>query len=194
MIANKTTIDKKKIVIINGATRKKGNTDIILERIGSNIERGIIIDQTNLREKIIGDCIGCFNCYTKNKCSITDDMAGIYKKINNSDILIFASPIYWWGVTGLMKIFIDRLYFYYSSNNKGLISGKKAIIVSPMDMNIDIYKLKIFKDFYNILFENLDIELVDDCILGNINKKGEILKKAEHLEKVNSLTANLSIL
>jgi multimeric flavodoxin WrbA len=46
--------------------------------------------------------------------------------------MVFASPLYWWGVTGLMKTFIDRLLFYYYSKNRSLISGKKAIIVTRM--------------------------------------------------------------
>ena len=118
-------------------------------------------------------------------------MKEIREEINKSDLLIFASPVYWWGVTGIMKIFIDRLYFYYSSINKKLIKRKKAIIVSPMNMNSDIHKLKIFIKFYDILFDNLDIELVDSYFFGNINEKGEFGRNSEYLRQVEYLGKNL---
>lgn len=179
------------VLILNGATRINGNTDLILKTIIESSENTEVkINQINLRKKKIADCIGCFQCHD-DKCSIKDDMEEIRKEINKSDLLIFASPVYWWGVTGVMKIFIDRLYFYYSPINKKLIKGKKAIIVSPMNMNSDIHKLKIFIKFYDILFNNLDIELVDSYFFGNINKKGEIATNSEYLRQVEYLGKNL---
>jgi multimeric flavodoxin WrbA len=118
-------------------------------------------------------------------------MVEIYDEINKSELLIFASPIYFWGVTGIMKTFIDRLYFYYSPFNKKLIAGKKAIIISPMNMNSDIHKLKIVIKFYDFLFDNLDIELVDTYFFGNINEKGEIGTNSEYLRQIDYLGKNL---
>ena len=179
-------------LILNGATRIHCNTDLILKTIIENSENTEVkINQINLRKKKIADCIGCFHCHEDDKCSIKDDMKEIREEINKSDLLIFASPVYWWGVTGIMKIFIDRLYFYYSPINKKLIKRKKAIIVSPMNMNSDIHKLKIFIKFYDILFDNLDIELVDSYFFGNINEKGEFGRNSEYLRQVEYLGKNL---
>ncbi len=188
----KSIFKENNVLILNGATRINGNTDLILKTIIEKSENTEVkINQINLRKKKIADCIGCFQCEDDDKCSIKDDMKEIREEINKSDLLIFASPVYWWGVTGVMKIFIDRLYFYYSSINKKLIKGKKAIIVSPMNMNSDIHKLKIFIKFYDILFDNLDIELVDSYFFGNINKKGEIATNSEYLRQVEYLGKNL---
>lgn len=188
----KEACNTNNVLILNGATRINGNTDIILKKIIEGSENTeVIINQINLRKKKIADCIGCFHCHDNNKCSIKDDMKEIREEINKSDLLIFASPVYWWGVTGIMKNCIDRLYFYYSPFNKKLIAGKKAIIVSPMNMNSDIYKLKIFIKFYDILFDNLDIELVDSYYFGNINRKGEIGNNSEYIKKVEYLGKNL---
>ena len=157
---------KKTLLIINGATRKNGNTDIIINKIiEGSINEKAKINLIELRNKKINDCIGCYTCYEKNKCSINDDMKEILVSINRSDMIIFASPIYWWGVTGIMKIFIDRLYFYYSSRNKNLISGKKALVIAPMNMKQDNYKTKIFTEFYNILFDNLDLVKINIFLL-----------------------------
>ena len=85
----------KNILIINGATRKNGNTDIIINKIieGSLIGK-VKINLIKLRNKEISDCIGCYTCYKQNKCSINDDMKEILDSINRSDMIIFASPIF----------------------------------------------------------------------------------------------------
>ncbi|NNG00551.1 MAG: flavodoxin family protein, partial [Desulfobacteraceae bacterium] len=123
------------VLILNGAIRINGNTDTILKTIVEGaVGTGININQINLRKKIISDCPGCFHCHENAKCSQKDDMADIREEINKSELIIFASPLYWWGVPGKMKTFIDRLYFYHSSHNKKLIAGKKAMVFSPMNM------------------------------------------------------------
>lgn len=76
-----------------------------------------------------------------------------------------------------MKILVDRLYLYYSKLNKPSIEGKKAIIISPMNMHSDIYKTQIFLDFYKIIFEQLKMPLVDTFLFGNVNEKGEYFKE-----------------
>jgi len=182
----------KNILIINGATRKNGNTDIIINKIiEGSINEKAKINLIELRNKKINDCIGCYTCYEKNKCSINDDMKEILVSINRSDMIIFASPIYWWGVTGIMKIFIDRLYFYYSLPNKNLISGKKAIVVAPMNMKQDNNKTKIFIEFYNILFDNLGLAKINIFFFDNISEKGEILNNPDYIEQAYTIGKNL---
>lgn len=182
----------KNILIINGATRKNGNTDIIINKIiEGSINEKVKINLINLRNKKIRDCIGCYICYEKNKCSIDDDMKEILDSINRSDMIIFASPIYWWGVTGIMKIFIDRLYFYYSLRNKNLISGKKAIVIAPMNMKQDNYKTKIFTEFYNILFDNLELVKINIFLFENISEKGEILNNPDYIEQAYNIGKDL---
>jgi len=184
----------KNILIINGATRKNGNTDIIINKImiiEGSINEKVKINLINLRNKKISDCIGCCTCHEKNKCSINDDMKEILDSINRSDMIIFASPIYWWGVTGIMKIFIDRLYFYYSSRNKNLISGKKALVIAPMNMKQDNYKTKIFIEFFNILFDNLELVKINIFFFDNISEKGEILNNPGHIEQAYAIGKDL---
>jgi multimeric flavodoxin WrbA len=186
-------VKNKRILVINGATRVNGNTDIILSKlITFALQTDVQIKQIDVRKKKIEDCIGCYHCNDNRACSIKDDMVEVYEEINRSALIIFASPIYWWGVTGIMKILIDRLYLYYSDLNKPFIEGKKAIIISPMNMNSDIYKIKIFLDFYKIIFDNLKMTMVDTCLFGNVNEKGAIQKNTEYLNKIDRLGKTLS--
>ena len=186
-------VKNKRILVINGATRINGNTDIILSKlITSASQTDVQIKQIDVRKKKIKDCIGCYHCKDNTACSLKDDMVEVYEEINRSALIIFASPVYWWGVTGIMKVLIDRLYLYYSDLNKPYIEGKKAIIISPMDMNSDIYKIKIFLDFYKIIFDNLKMTLVDTFLFGNVNEKGAIQKNTEYLNIIDRLGKTLS--
>ena len=99
-------------VIINGATRINGNTEILIDMIMNGAgDTGVKIERFDLRKRRIGNCMGCYHCYNNSDCAIQDDMQKIYNAINRSELIIFASPLYWWTVTGIMKTFIDRLYF-----------------------------------------------------------------------------------
>ena len=182
----------KSTLIINGSTRVNGNTDILIERVAEGA-KDVDVNTTviELKNKKIRDCIGCYKCLNESRCSLEDDMADIYNQINKSDLLIFVSPLYWCGVTGLMKTFIDRFFFYYHPQNKMLISGKKAIVVAPMNMNKDIYKTKIFIEFFNILFENLDLVKINIFLFDNTSEKGEILNNPDHIDQAYAIGKNL---
>ncbi|MFC2107741.1 flavodoxin family protein [Bacteroidota bacterium] len=116
----------KNILTIIGSPRKKGNTSWLIHEL---------LDHTNDPEKDIiftsdhkinpcTDCRGCkkgdFNCIVK------DDMQDIYSRLGNADLLIFGTPIYWFGPSAQLKLLIDRLRPYYGNKR---LKGKKAIVV-----------------------------------------------------------------
>lgn len=100
-----------------------------------------------------------------------------------SEILILASPLYWCSVTGLMKTFIDRLFFYYHPHNRKLVSGKKAIIVTPMNQKDVTHESDILVEFYRRLFNCLDIEIIGMEFFGGLMEKGSVLKWSEYLQR-----------
>lgn len=98
-----------------GSPRHNGNTAVLLNRVLDGIyheDNAAREDSIFLHEKNIKPCNGCNACKLEKNgiCVIQDDMQDIYKQIGKSDLLIFASPIYWWSVTAQMKLMIDRLY------------------------------------------------------------------------------------
>ncbi|KKL65828.1 hypothetical protein LCGC14_2151090, partial [marine sediment metagenome] len=75
----------KRILVINGATRVNGNTDIILSKlIAAALQTDVHINQIDVRKKKIKDCIGCYHCNDNTACSIKDDMVEVYEEINRS--------------------------------------------------------------------------------------------------------------
>ena len=180
------------ILVINGATRIGGNTDIIVEKIIDGIkDDGEEAELINLREKNISDCIGCHQCMKGPTCSFNDDMGNIRGKIHETNLLILASPVYWCGVTGLMKIFLDRLFFYYHSHNKKLISGKNVLIVSPMNQNDITTETELLVELYKRLFRCLEVNIVGTFFFAGIMEKGAVANKPEYLERAYSIGKNL---
>jgi multimeric flavodoxin WrbA len=78
-------------------------------------------------------------------------MTKIRNFIQEGRLLIFASPLYWCGVTGLMKTFLDRLFFYYHAHTKLMIGGKRSIIVTPMNQSNVGYESETLIQFYDRL-------------------------------------------
>jgi len=182
----------KNVLVINGSTRINGNTDILINKIieGSR-DTGVNIKLIELRNKKIANCIGCYKCLRESKCSFQDDMTEIRDEINKAELLIFASPLYWWGITGLMKTFIDRLFFYYHPQNRGLISGKKVIIVTPMNQRDVAHESELLVEFYHRLFKRLGVKIIDMFFFSEVMEKGAVMDKREYLDRAYSIGNNL---
>ncbi len=102
-----------KINVFNGSPRaEKGNTSVMVEAFLQGArDAGAETEHIFLTHKKIHHCVGCFACWEKTPgvCAIKDDMADLLRLMRESDILVYASPVYVGGVTGIMKDFIDRV-------------------------------------------------------------------------------------
>jgi Multimeric flavodoxin WrbA len=111
-----------KILAVNGSPRgEKGNTEIILKSFLKGAkEAGSDNETIYLKDKDIKHCVGCFTCWTKTpgKCIHKDDMGELLNKIIEADIIVYATPLYYYTVTGIMKDFMDRML---PLNNKEII-------------------------------------------------------------------------
>ncbi len=119
-----------KILALIGSPRKGGNTDVLVDQILKGCkERGYICEKLYLYQHKIFPCIDCRNCKKGNYiCTINDGMKQIYPKMTEADVIIFGTPNYWYGPTGKMKLFIDRMRPFIENNK---LRGKKGIVVTP---------------------------------------------------------------
>jgi len=100
-----------KIVGILGSPRKKGNTEILLDLALEEAQKnGILVSKISLRDKVIAPCNGCLKCRETGKCVIKDDMEEVYKKMLESDGILWATPVYFWSMSSQTKIVMDRTY------------------------------------------------------------------------------------
>lgn len=101
-----------KIIVLNGSPRARGNTELLAEEfIRGAADAGHQAELINLREKKIAGCLGCQYCFTHGgTCVQKDDMADILAALDQADMVVFASPIYWFDITAQLKTVIDRMY------------------------------------------------------------------------------------
>jgi len=117
---------RKNILVIAGSPRKGGNSDLLCDEfIRGAKESGHCVDEIFLRDKIIGYCNGCGSC-TENGgvCLQEDDMAEILEKLLVTDVIVMATPVYFYTIDAQMKTFIDRTAAKYTE-----ISGKEFYFI-----------------------------------------------------------------
>lgn len=100
-----------KTIGILGSARKGGNTEILLDAALEEAQaQGDTISRIALRDKVIAPCNGCMGCAQTGECIIRDDMEDVYREIREADGIIWASPVYYWSMSGLTKTALDRTY------------------------------------------------------------------------------------
>ena len=109
----------KKILIVSSSLRGGSNSEILAHKAEKGaIDAGNVVEFINLKGKEIKFCIGCLTCQQTHKCVLKDDMADLIAKVQNADVLIFATPIYYYEMSGQLKTFLDRCNPLYPQENK----------------------------------------------------------------------------
>lgn len=107
----------KQILVISTSPRKGGNSDMLAEElIRGAREAGNDVEKVTLYDKTIGFCKGCLTCQNTQRCVIHDDADTIAQKMLNADVLVFATPIYYYGMSSQMKTMLDRANPLYSAD------------------------------------------------------------------------------
>lgn len=134
----------KKILILNGAGKRNGNTARLINSFKAGAEvSGNEVKEFYLQNMNIHGCLDCQGCARKpagtvRACVQNDDMNEIYDYFAECDILVFASPVYWFDITGTLKTAVDRLYA--PQRNNGFDNVKKDTILimtagAPVESN-----------------------------------------------------------
>ncbi len=107
----------KKVLIISASLRKGGNSEMLAKEFENGaLKAGNEVEVVSLRDKSIGFCRGCFACLKLGKCVISDDAVEIAEKIKSADVLAFATPVYYYSVSGQLKTMLDRANPLYDSD------------------------------------------------------------------------------
>ncbi len=119
-----------KITIISGSAHKNGTSALLVDKfIEGATEAGHEVFRFDAAFKSVHGCIGCDTCVTKsNGCVFKDDMQELNPHILEADVLVFASPVYYYNINAQIKVVIDRFY----ANNSSLQEKKKAVLMVTM--------------------------------------------------------------
>ncbi len=126
-----------KIVCLLGSPREKGNSATIANRFCTTAEglgaqvRTFVLNKLQFR-----GCQGCMACKTKlDRCVLEDDLAEVLDSIRDADVLVLATPVYFWDETAQLKTFMDRTFSYFvpdfmtNPNRSRLAAGKKLVFI-----------------------------------------------------------------
>ena len=175
------------VLIISTSPRKKGNS----QALASAFMQGALaannqVEMISLYDKKLNFCQGCFACAKLGECVIKDDANEIVNKMKNADVLVFATPIYYYEMSGQMKTMLDRANPLYGSDYK---FRKVYFLATAADDDP-----KTIDRAYNGLggwvecFEKA--ELVDYVFAGGVNDIGDI-KEHPALIKAYELGKNI---
>jgi len=168
-----------KILALIGSPRKGGNTDILVEQIlqGSKTKR-YTSEKLYLYDYEISPCIDCRN-YKKGDlvCTVNDGMQEIYPKIQEAALIIFGTPLYWFGPSGKMKLLMDRMRPFVAN---GKLKGKKGALVVPSGAEMKVSGPLV--EMFRLTFDLLGMEFVG-TVLAQAYEKGEIIQSQEAMKK-----------
>ena len=100
----------KKVLILSGSPRKGGNSDILCDEfLRGAQDAGHKAEKIRVAEKKVAPCSGCYYCSTHGGvCVHKDDMADILQKMIDADVIVLASPVYFYSISAQLKAVIDR--------------------------------------------------------------------------------------
>lgn len=176
-----------KVLILHGSARRNGNTGtLITEFMKGSSDSGHKVERIELMDQTIKDCLGCQACQINGgSCVQKDDMQEIYPKMLEADIIVLASPIYYYTWTSLMKRTIDRTFALNQ-----VLAHKTFYLISACAAPEPKYTKTMMDSFYQYVgcFQGEGIAVGGSVIGYGTNgptdvKDTEAMKQAYHLGK-----------
>lgn len=171
-----------KILIINGSARK-GNTYACVNAFAEGAKGANEIEILEADKLNISGCKGCEACGCTKGCVAKDDSNMVVDKIVAADMVVFASPVYWWGITAQLKTVIDKCYC------KGAyLKGKKIGVIVPGGAETDDEEYTLIKRQFELISEYLswDMEFFKNYFACG---KDDIAGRPEVIDELKALGA-----
>jgi multimeric flavodoxin WrbA len=176
-----------KVLAVVGSPRKGSNTDILVEAVLDGPRtNGHTVAKVSLYDLDIGPCVDCRGCKTEpHNCIVEDGMQEMYRRLEESDAVVFGTPVYWYGPSAPMKAFIDRLRPYFAS---GRLERKRAVLVAPAGDGPG--DADLLCEMFRRTCAALDITL-EGFVLGTAYDRREILQDTAAMQAARELGARL---
>ena len=150
-----------KIIILMGSPNRNGSTGILVESFKKGAEEaGHSVEVIDVCHADIHPCVGCIKCGYEGPCVQKDDVEMIRAKLLSSDMVVFATPLYYYGMSAQLKTVVDRFCAYNSSLNRRHL--KSALLT--VAWNADDWTFDALESHYHTLVRYI-----------NLNDQGKIL-------------------
>lgn len=162
----------KNVLIISSSPRKNGNTNCLCEQFKKGAEaKGHYVDLIRMMEKKIGFCLACDFCMKNGgQCIQKDDMETLLDLYNKADVLVLATPVYFYGISAQLKAFIDRTYPIWQHLGK-----KEVYYVVAAGMGVDIIERSL-GDINGFIEHLEEYKIAGRLYAPNVMEPGEVKK------------------
>ncbi len=184
----------KKIMILNGSPRENGNTKELIKSFtkGAQIAGNEVIC-FDLQKMDIHACLGCCKGgkNPESPCVQKDDMLQIYPVYQKADVVVLASPMYYWGISGQLKCAFDRLFAVAELDPNYANPKKDCILLMAAEGNTESNFAPV-RAFYEGLTSHLGWKKLGIVYAGGNMEIGDILNKPEQLKQAEELAKSIS--
>ncbi|MCI8342312.1 MAG: flavodoxin family protein [Firmicutes bacterium] len=179
----------KKICILNGSPHTNGNTNELIKSFVKGAESaGHEVTRFDLQKMNINGCLGCCAGGKDSECPCVqkDDMSKIYPVYKEADVVVLASPMYYWGISGQLKCAFDRLFAVAEMNSAYQNPKKDCALLMPAEGDTESNFAPV-RAFYEGLISNLGWKNVGIVYAGGNMNAGDILNKPKQLKEAEEL-------
>ena len=179
----------KNILILSGSPHKNGTSSALLDRFEEGARsNGNEVTRRNVAFLNINGCLGCNNCkINKGICSQVDDFSMIKDDIRKSDVVVFATPLYYFGMSAQLKQVIDRFH----SIGDELKNKKRQTILISTQTNPSQEITEALIDHYKMIINYWGWDIIDMLIATAVPTLEELIK-TDYLEKAKELGERIS--
>lgn len=185
----------KQILVISATPREGGNSDILADQVIARARSaGAAPEKVRLSRLRIEPCDACDACQgTRDAaCKIEDDMAELYPKLLRAQVLVLATPIYFFAASAQMKCFLDRLYALGGGGDWTALAGKKvAVLLTYADANPLYSGVTNAYGMFRDACQFLKMELVE-CLHASCGAPGEVRNNAAVMAAAGELGRKLA--
>lgn len=176
------------IVVFVGSVRKGGNTDLLAQAFLAGARKNNNVDIVSVADYKINPCIGCNSCFTRegHECFQQDDMQEIYRKLKKADIVVIASPVYFYGISAQLKAIIDRLHT--PMRNDFPIKKLALILVGAATLPELFDSIKIQ---YRLVLNFFQLEDAGMVLVRGAKNKGDV-KNSDGLKRAYELGLSMN--
>jgi multimeric flavodoxin WrbA len=179
----------KKICILNGSPRANGNTKALIESFIKGAEdSGNEVVCFDIQKMDIHGCLGCCGGGRdeKSPCVQKDDMDKIYPVYMEADVVVLASPMYYWGISGQLKCAFDRLFAVAELTLDYANPKKECALIMAAEGDTEDNFAPV-KAFYEGLISKLGWKNIGIVYAGGNMDAGSVLDKPGQLEEAEKL-------
>ncbi len=176
-----------KVLGLVASPRKASNTDLLVSAILEGASQsGYATEKVHLYDVEIKPCVDCKTCKQGSyQCNLQDGMKTLYPKLEDADVVVFGTPLYWYGPSAKMKLLLDRLRPFVASKK---LEGKKAVLVVPSEEGAEACRSLV--DMFTLSFRYLGLDLAG-VFLPKASERAEVLKQPHILAEAAQLGKNL---